>query len=76
MGTVDLQQALAAQDRLERVLQGQGAVRGIGVTRADGGFLLKVNLLDDTARDIVPAEIDGVTVRVQVTGRVRKRRVA
>lgn len=76
MAAVDLKRAQAAQDRLVATIGGKPEVIGVGIVRADGGYMLKVSVGTATARDAVPREVDGVTVRVQTTGRVHKRQPA
>lgn len=76
VGAVDLKRAQAAQDRLVDSLGEHPDVNGVGLARADGGYVLKVNVRTGRAREAVPSEVDGVTVRVQIVGRVRKRQVA
>jgi len=77
MAAVDLQHAQRAQDRLLERLGDHPDVNGVGIGRGDdGGYVLKVNLRRDSARRDVPEEVDGVPVRVQTVGRVRKRQVA
>jgi hypothetical protein len=73
MGAVDLQRAQAAQDRLVEKLGKRPEVNGVGIARADGGYVIKVNLRRDSAREAIPKEVDGVTVRVQIVGRISKR---
>jgi hypothetical protein len=76
MAAVDLAQAQRAQGRLVSAVGDHPDVNGIGISRCDDGYVLKVNLLSDAAPSVVPSQIDGVTVCVQTTGRVRKRQVA
>jgi hypothetical protein len=76
MGAVDLKRAQAAQDRLVEAVGGHPEVNGVGISRADGGYVLKVNVRTAAARDAIPAEMDGVPVRVQKVGRIRKRQAA
>lgn len=73
MGATDLIRAQAAQDHLAESLADHPEVNGIGIARADGGYVLKVNVRIEGARGSIPAEIDGVSVRVQTVGRIRKR---
>lgn len=73
MGTTDLSRAQAAQDHLAQRLADHPDVNGIGIARADDGYVLKVNVRTERARNAIPAEIDGVTIRVQTVGRIRKR---
>ncbi len=76
MGAVELKRAQAAQDRLAAAVSANPEVNGVGVARADGGYVLKVNVRTARARDDIPVEIDGVTVKVQNVGRIRKRQAA
>lgn len=76
MGAVDLKRAQAAQDQLLDALGEHPDINGIGLARAKGGYVVKVNVRADPARDAIPPEVDGVTVRVQTVGRIRKREVA
>lgn len=73
MGVVNLQRARAAKDRLVEVLGENPDVSGIGIARGViDGYVLQVNLRTNHARSAIPPEIDGVTVRVQVVGRIRR----
>lgn len=76
MGVVDLQRAQAAQDRLVETLGEHPDVNGIGLARADDGYVIKVNVRTERARDAIPPEVDGVTVQVRTVGRIRKRQAA
>lgn len=76
MGAVDLKRAQAAQDQLAGTLGDHPQVNGIGVARADGGYVVKVNVRSQKAREAVPDEVDGVTVQVQIVGRISKRQAA
>jgi hypothetical protein len=76
MGAVDLQRAQAAQDRLVETLGEHTEVNGVGIARADGGYVLKVNVRTDRGRYAIPPEVDGVTVQVHTVGRIRKRQAA
>jgi len=73
MSAVDLQRVQAAQDRLVETLGEHPEVNGIGIARADGGYVLKVNVRTNRAREAIPPEVEGVTVQVQTVGRIRKR---
>jgi hypothetical protein len=60
----------AALARFEQI----GHVVGIGITRVAGEYAVKVNLHEPVDPDIeIPTEIDGVPVRVEVTGTIRPR---
>jgi hypothetical protein len=49
-------------------------VVGIGITRVEGEYAIKVNLSEPIGPGTeLPTEIDGVRVRVEVTGVIRAR---
>ena len=63
-----LERARAAKERLSEQLTGLPELRGIGIAILDGGFGVKVNLLRAVGEDVVPGEVDGVPVIVDVVG--------
>ena len=67
-----LEKATTAQRKLVRRLSKVREVNGIGITRVDEGFCLKVNLSSRTTVEL-PDEIDGIPVRVEVVGPIRAR---
>jgi hypothetical protein len=70
--TVD--EARAAKKRAMDVFKRLAPVVGIGITKIDGGYGVKVNLRDKPkTKGALPATIDGVPVRVEVVGAIRKR---
>jgi hypothetical protein len=74
MSRVTLIRAQAAKRSALRRFKRLGKVTGVGITRVGGKYAVKMNVSEpfDPAID-VPAEIDGVPLRVEVTGRVRPR---
>lgn len=58
-----------AASRLARVPQ----VNGIGVMRVGAGYALKVNLAEPVGPDVIPDAVDGVPLRAEVVGRIRRR---
>lgn len=64
-------EARAAKRKLAARLREDANVNGIGITRADGGFALKVNLV--ASGSDIPSEIDGVPIRVEVVGPIKTR---
>jgi hypothetical protein len=75
MPRVTLDQARAAKAKALRRLRGIAQVVGVGVTRVAGDYAVKVNLSEPIAPGItLPADIDGVPLRVEVTGPIRLRR--
>ena len=67
----DLETARAAKVRLRSQLAGRDGVGAIGIARSADGYGLQVNLTGASARASVPGSVDGVAVRVRVTGPVR-----
>ncbi|MGH6960493.1 MAG: hypothetical protein ACREE7_08430, partial [Dongiaceae bacterium] len=66
--------ARAAKSKALTLLQHAAAVVGVGIARQDGGYCVKVNVSRaPSAAEAVPASIDGVPVRVEVVGVLRKR---
>jgi hypothetical protein len=69
-----LDEARAAKQRAFEVFSPLAEVVGIGITRIDHGYGVKVNLREPPEPDVaLPATVDGVPVRVEVVGTVRKR---
>ena len=63
-----------AKLQVRDLLQGVPELGGVGITRVDGGYAVKVNLSAPPQAEInLPGEIDGVPIRVEVVGRVTKR---
>jgi hypothetical protein len=74
MAGVTLEQARAAKAAALRYFEQVGTVVGVGVTRIDADYAVKINLREPLPEHVtVPAEIDGVPVRVEVVGPIRKR---
>jgi hypothetical protein len=74
MAGVTLEQARAAKAAALRYFEQLGTVVGVGVTRVDDDYAVKINLREPLGNDVdVPAEIDGVPVRIEVVGQIRKR---
>jgi hypothetical protein len=65
-----LHEARAAKERVKEMLGAREELRGIGITRREDGFALKVNLSERNEVNI-PSEIDGVPVQVEIVGEVR-----
>lgn len=62
--------ARAAKSVLASRLSGDTRVNGIGITRQEASYAVKVNVLAEDDAPEVPAEVDGVPVQVVVVGRV------
>ena len=67
----ELERARAAKLEAKRLLARVAAVCGVGITRVEGRYAVKVNLERDPERPL-PDEIGGVPVVVHVVGRVRR----
>lgn len=73
MDNASLDRARAAKSRAEAVFGKKAVVVGVGLTRLDGGYGLKVNLGEQPPRGVdFPEAIDGVPVHVEVVGAIRK----
>jgi hypothetical protein len=73
MSGVTLEQARAAKAAARRHFESVGTVVGVGVTRIAGDYAVKINLSEPLAEGTeLPTEIDGVPVRVEVVGTIRK----
>jgi hypothetical protein len=71
MPEVSLEQARAAKETALRRFRKLGAV---GITRVHGRYALKLNLSVPLEPGVaLPADIDGVPLRVEVTGTIRPR---
>ncbi len=74
MANADLERARAAKERAKVIFAGKAPVVGIGINRVADGFGVKVNLSEPAPPDAdLPETIDGVPVRVEVVGALRKR---
>lgn len=74
MPPVTLEQAQAAKQTALRRLGTIGQVVGVGITRVAGEYAIKVNLSEPVGPGTeLPTEIEGVRVRVEVTGTIRAR---
>jgi hypothetical protein len=67
-----LEQARAAKGHVREVIGPKADLAGVGITRIDGGYGVKVNLTTPPRTDL-PSEVDGVPLRVEVVGTIRKR---
>lgn len=69
MSGVTLEQARAAKRKLSNMLDGLDELAGLGIAVLPTGYGVKVNLSRRAAR-VIPSEIDGVTIVVDVVGGV------
>ena len=74
MPEVTLEKAEAAKQTALQRFQTIGKVVGVGITRVEGQYAIKVNLSEPVEPGTeLPAEIEGVRVRVEITGVIRAR---
>ena len=75
MPRITLAKARAAKGRALSYFRGVGDVVGVGITRLNDEYAIKVNLREPISSDIsLPTHIEGVPVRVEVVGVLRPRR--
>jgi hypothetical protein len=63
--------ARAAKSALADHLAGLPGVVGVGLARRDSGYVVKVDLADESAAGSVPPDVDGVLVVTEVVGAIR-----
>jgi hypothetical protein len=69
-----LEQARAAKAAVHEQFSRLASVVGVGITRVDDGYGIKVNLRDEPPGGVeLPELVCGVPVRVEVVGAIRKR---
>jgi hypothetical protein len=68
-----LDQARAAKSRVLQVFERLVQVVGVGITRIDDSYGVKVNLAAKPPSFVkLPVDVDGVPVWVEVVGKIRK----
>lgn len=70
MTPATLERARAAKAKTRELLAGFASVRGIGIAMLDGGYGVKVNLLEAFPPGVIPDDVDGVPVIVDVVGEI------
>jgi hypothetical protein len=70
--TTTLEQARAAKSKAIALLAALPVV-GVGITRIGDGYGLKVNLSASVVAAAVPGDVDGVPIKMEVVGEIRKR---
>jgi hypothetical protein len=73
MRHITLQRALAAKKAALQRFKKLASLTGVGITRVDGGYAVKLNLSKPINGVKFPTDIDGVPLRVEVTGAIRPR---
>jgi hypothetical protein len=71
---ITLDEARAAKRTALRLLDAVDNVVGVGITRSGGEYAVKINLSGPVGPGVeLPTDIDGVPVRVEITGPLRAR---
>ena len=71
---VTIDRARAAKARALELFSPAAEVVGVGITQVQDGYGLKVNLRTEPAPGVqLPQEVDGVPIRIEVVGVIRKR---
>jgi hypothetical protein len=71
-----IEQVRAAKSKAAQIFSKLAEVNGVGITRVDEGFGLKVNLSGPPeTSESWPTEVDGIPVAVEVIGPLVKRAV-
>ena len=77
MNSTSLDEARAAKGQAMAAFEKLATVVGVGITRIDGGYGIKVNLRERPLPEVyLPAVVNGVPVKVEVVGTIRERQVA
>jgi hypothetical protein len=68
-----LEEARVAKGRVKALLPELVSIAAIGIAKLDSGYGLKVNLQAEPSPGVtLPSDVDGVPVRFEVTGFIRK----
>jgi hypothetical protein len=74
MSHISLERAQAAKKAALQRFRKLGTVTGVGITRVRGEYAVKLNLSGPIDPGVeLPSDIDGVPLRVEVTGSIRPR---
>ncbi len=74
MTQILLERAQAAKKVALRRFKKVASVTGVGITRVRGEYAVKLNLSEPSEPGVkFPSDIDGVPLRVEVTGTIRPR---
>jgi hypothetical protein len=74
MAEITLERAQAAKGTALRRFGELKLVVGVGITRVGGDYAVKINMSGPPGPDVeIPADIDGVPVRIEIIGSIRKR---
>lgn len=67
-----LDEARAAKEKAPGLLADLPVV-GVGITRVGNGYGIKVNLGEDVDTGTIPADVDGVPIKAEYVGTIKKR---
>jgi hypothetical protein len=70
MPSISLEQARAAKKEACRRFRKLRSVTGVGITRVGDSYAIKLNLSELIEPGVVPPDIDGVPICVEVTGTI------
>jgi hypothetical protein len=74
MPQISLERARAAKRAAIERFGKLGHVTGVGITRVGGEYAVKLNLSEPIEPGVtLPPDIDGVPLRVEITGAIRPR---
>jgi hypothetical protein len=73
MRQISLERARAAKKAALQRFRKLASLTGVGITRVDGEYAVKLNLREPEPGMKFPANINGVPLRVEVTGAIRSR---
>jgi hypothetical protein len=74
MNTYTLEDARTVKPKALKVFGKKADVVGVGITEIDGGYGLKINLRELPGPEAdLPETLDGIPVRIEVVGSLRKR---
>ena len=74
MESPNLEAARAAKQEAHRIFARLGQVVGVGITRINDAYGLKINLQQPPGAGVtLPSEVNGVPVRVEIVGPISKR---
>jgi hypothetical protein len=75
MKSCTIEKARSAKARVAEMLRDEHGLTGVGITREGDSYAVKVNLDAAPGTGLeIPSEMDGVPIRVEITGRIKARR--
>ena len=71
--STSIEQARRAKPKAADAVRALATVVGVGLTRVEGSYAIKVNLLEAVPDAELPGAIDGVAILYEVVGPIRRR---